>query len=275
MHSYLGMIPALRWQDVLDILIVAYVIYRIALLIRGTRTMQMVVGLAIVSAAFIGSQMLGLFTVNWLLNNFLSALFVILVVIFQADIRRALTRVGSPPFFAPKKGSASVANEVAAAAAWLSARRIGALIALEGDVGLSEYVETGRQVDARVSPELIETIFMRGSPLHDGAVIIRGEQVVAAACLLPLSANPGANLALGTRHRAAIGLTEESDAMVVVVSEEDGTISLARNGRLRRGLKPEELAAMLRGETGGAGLSLRRERRRLWARGTTAGRAAR
>lgn len=275
MHSYLGMIPALRWQDVLDILIVAYVIYRIALLIRGTRTMQMVVGLAIVSAAFIGSQMLGLFTVNWLLNNFLSALFVILVVIFQADIRRALTRVGSPPFFAPKKGSASVANEVAAAAAWLSARRIGALIALEGDVGLSEYVETGRQVDARVSPELIEAIFMRGSPLHDGAVIIRGEQVVAAACLLPLSANPGANLALGTRHRAAIGLTEESDAMVVVVSEEDGTISLARNGRLRRGLKPEELAAMLRGETGGAGLSLRRERRRLWARGTTAGRAAR
>jgi diadenylate cyclase len=245
MEQYFGLIPRVRWQDVLDILIVAYVIYRAALLIRGTRTMQMVVGLLVVAGAFVGSQLLGLFTLNWLLNNFLGSLFLILVVIFQADIRRALTRVGTPTFLAGPVTVASVAQELVNAAAWLSARRIGALIVLEQDVGLNDYVETGRILDARLSPELLETIFMRGSPLHDGAVIVKGETVLAGACLLPLSTNPNVNLALGTRHRAAIGITEDSDAAVIVVSEEDGTISLARNGELRRGLTPEDLLGIL------------------------------
>ncbi|HEY2525873.1 MAG TPA: diadenylate cyclase CdaA [Candidatus Binataceae bacterium] len=244
MEQYLGLIPRLRWQDVLDILIVAYVIYRVALLIRGTRTMQMVIGLLIVAAAFVGSQLLGLFTLNWLLNNFLGSLFLILVVIFQSDIRRALTRVGTPTFLG-RATVASVAEELVNAAAWLSARRIGALIVLEQEVGLNDYVETGRLLDARLSPELLETIFMRGSPLHDGAVIVKGETILAAACLLPLSTNPNVNLALGTRHRAAIGITEESDAAVIVVSEQDGTISLARNGKLERGLSPEALLGVL------------------------------
>jgi diadenylate cyclase len=237
--------PKLRWQDVLDILIVAYVIYRIAVLIRGTRTMQMVVGLLVVAGAFVGSQLLGLFTLNWLLNNFLGSLFVILVVIFQSDIRRALTRVGTPTFLTGHVTVASVAQELVNAAAWLSARRIGALIVLEQEVGLSDYVETGRTLQARLSPELLETIFMRGSPLHDGAVIISGEQVLAGACLLPLSTNPNVSLALGTRHRAAIGITEESDAVVIVVSEEDGTISFARNGELQRGLSSDDLLGIL------------------------------
>lgn len=245
MEHYLGLVPKLRWQDVVDILIVAYVIYRIALLIRGTRTMQMVVGLLIVAGAFVGSQLLGLFTLNWLLNNFLGSLFVILVVIFQSDIRRALTRVGTPTFLTTHVTVASVAQELGDAAAWLSARRIGALIVLEQEVGLNDYVETGRTLDARLSPELLETIFMRGSPLHDGAVIVKGEHVLAAACLLPLSSNPNVSLALGTRHRAAIGLTEESDAAVIVVSEEDGTISFARNGELQRGLSSEDLLGIL------------------------------
>jgi len=244
MEQYLGLVPRLRWQDVLDILIVAYVIYRIALLIRGTRTMQMVVGLLVVAGAFVGSQLLGLFTLNWLLNNFLGSLFLILVVIFQSDIRRALTRVGTPTFLG-RATVASVAQELVNAAAWLAARRIGALIVLEQEVGLNDYVETGRILDARLSPELLETIFMRGSPLHDGAVIVKGESVLAGACLLPLSTNPNVNLALGTRHRAAIGITEESDAAVIVVSEQDGTISLARNGKLERGLSPEELLGVL------------------------------
>ena len=229
----------------LDILIVAYVIYRIALLIRGTRTMQMVVGLLVVAGAFVGSQLLGLFTLNWLLNNFLGSLFVILVVIFQSDIRRALTRVGTPSFLAGRGTVASVAQELATAAAWLSARRIGALIVLEQEVGLNEYMETGRIIEGRLSPELLETIFMRGSPLHDGAAIVKGGQVLAAGCVLPLSTNPNVSLALGTRHRAAIGLSEESDAAVIVVSEEDGTISLARNGTLQRGLSPDELLGIL------------------------------
>jgi diadenylate cyclase len=245
MQHYFGLAPKLRWQDVLDILIVAYVIYRIALLIRGTRTMQMVVGLLVVAGAFVGSQLLGLFTLNWLLNNFLGSLFVILVVIFQSDIRRALTRVGTPTFLTGNVTVASVAQELVNAVAWLSARRIGALIVLEQEVGLSDYVETGRMLQARLSPELLETIFMRGSPLHDGAVIINGENVLAAACLLPLSTNPNVSLALGTRHRAAIGITEESDAVVIVVSEEDGTISFARNGELQRGLSPDDLLGIL------------------------------
>ncbi len=238
-------IPRLRWQDALDVLIVAYVIYRITLLIRGTRTMQMVVGLGILAIAFVVSQMLGLFTLNWLLNNFLGSLIVILVVIFQADIRRALTGVGARSFFTTRANVSDIAEELVKAAEWLSARRIGGLIVIEHDVGLQDVVDTGRVIDGRASPELIETIFMPGSPMHDGAVIIKGDQVLAAACQLPLSTNPNVSLTLGMRHRAAIGLTEDSDASVIVVSEQDGTISIARQGRLMRGLKPQELLVAL------------------------------
>jgi diadenylate cyclase len=246
MHGYLPMLPTARWQDVADILIVAWVIYRIAVLIRGTRTMQMVLGLVVVGGAFVASQVFGLFTLNWLLNNFLGSLFVILVVIFQSDIRRALTRVGANPFFGARPTTAGVAEELAIAAAWLSARRIGALCVIEQEDGLNEFVETGRLIDGRVSPELVETIFMRGSPLHDGAVIIKGDQILAGACVLPLSSNPNVSLSLGTRHRAAIGMTEDTDAVVLVVSEEDGTISIARGGQLTRGLEPSEVLASMR-----------------------------
>ena len=247
MPNYVPMIPAPRWQDILDVLIVAYVIYRIAMLIRGTRTVQMIVGLVIVGAAFVISQVLGLFTLNWLLNNFLGSLFVILVVIFQADIRRALTRVGAQSFFGPRTPAASVAEEITTAVAWLAARRIGALIVIEQDDGLNDFVESGRMVYGKVSPELLETIFMRGSPLHDGAVIIKGDQILAAACVLPLSSNPNVSLALGTRYRAAIGMTEDSDAVVIVVSEEDGTTSIARGGELTREIAPDEVMSFLRG----------------------------
>jgi diadenylate cyclase len=247
MPTYLPMIPTPRWQDILDILVVAYVIYRLALLIRGTRTMQMVVGLLIVGAAFIGSQVFGLFTLNWLLNNFLGSLFVVLVVIFQSDIRRALTRVGARSFLSQRAHAATTAGEdVATAAAWLSARKMGALIVIERENGLNEFVETGRAIDGRLSPDLLETIFMPGSPMHDGAVIVKDDQVLAASCVLPLSTNPNVSLALGTRHRAALGLTEDSDAVVVVVSEEDGTISIARNGQMRRGLQPAEVVQELK-----------------------------
>jgi diadenylate cyclase len=246
MNGYFSVIPKPRWQDVLDVLFVAYMIYRIALLIRGTRTMQMVVGLAIVAAAFVGSQMLGLFTLNWLLNNFLGSLIVILVVIFQADIRRALTGVGARSLFNTRTNQVGAAQEISAAASWLSARRIGALIVLEQSIGLQEFVATGRAIYGQVSPELIETIFMTGSPLHDGAVIIKGDRVLAAACLLPLSSNPNVSLTLGTRHRAGIGLTEDNDAVVVIVSEEDGTISIAHDGELSRGFDSVRLLDALR-----------------------------
>lgn len=246
MHSFFSVIPKPRWQDALDILIVAYMIYEIALLIRGTRAMQMVVGLGIVALAFVGSQMLSLFTLNWILSNFLGSFIVILVVLFQADIRRALTGVGARSFFSSRVIGGGPAQELTTAAAWLAARRIGALIVVEQEVGLQEFVATGRLIDGRVSPELLETIFMRGSPLHDGAAIINGDRVQAAACLLPLSANPNVSLTLGTRHRAAIGMTEDNDAIVIVVSEEDGTISVARQGQLSRGLTAEQLLGVLR-----------------------------
>ncbi len=245
MHGFLHVIPRLRWQDALDVVIVAYVIYRVALLIRGTRTMQMVSGLGVLAAAFVASQMLGLFTLNWLLNNFLGSLIVILVVIFQSDIRRALTGVGARSLFTTRVGIADVAEELVTAAEWLSARRIGGLIVVENEIGLQDVVDTGRAIEGRASPELIETIFMPGSPMHDGAVIIKGDQVLAAACQLPLSTNPNVSLTLGMRHRAAIGLTEDNDASVIVVSEQEGTISLARRGRLTRGLKPKELLVAL------------------------------
>jgi len=241
MPTYLPMIPTPRWQDILDVIVVAYVIYRLAQLIRGTRTMQMVVGLLIVGVAFLGSQILGLFTLNWLLNNFLGSLFVILVVIFQTDIRRALTRVGARPFLGQRARAASAAEDIATAVAWLSARKMGALIVIEQENGLNEFIETGRAIDGRLTPDLLESIFMSGSPLHDGAVIVKGDQVLAASCVLPLSANPNVSLALGTRHRAALGMSEDTDAVVVVVSEEDGTISIARNGEIRRRLQPAEV----------------------------------
>jgi diadenylate cyclase len=139
-----------------------------------------------------------------------------------------------------------VAEELAIAAAWLSARRIGALMVIEQEDGLNEFVESGRLIYGRVSPELIENIFMRGSPLHDGAVIIKGDQILSAACVLPLSSNPNVSLSLGTRHRAAIGMTEDTDAVVLVVSEEDGTISIAHRGELKRALEPSEVLATLR-----------------------------
>jgi diadenylate cyclase len=246
MHNYLPLLPATRWQDLADILIVAYVVYRIALLIRGTRTVQMVVGMVVIGFAFIASQIFGLFTLNWVLNNFLGSIIIILVVIFQSDIRRALSRVGTNPFFGSRPNTAGVAEELAIAAAWLSARRIGALMVIEQDDGLNEFVESGRSIYGRVSPELIENIFMRGSPLHDGAVIIKGDQILSAACVLPLSSNPNVSLSLGTRHRAAIGMTEDTDAVVLVVSEEDGTISIAHRGELRRALEPSEVLTTLR-----------------------------
>jgi diadenylate cyclase len=246
MHNYLPLLPAVRWQDIADILIVAYVVYRIALLIRGTRTVQMVVGMVVIGFAFIASQVFGLFTLNWLLNNFLGSFIIILVVIFQSDIRRALSRVGTNPFFGSRPSTAGVAEELAIAVAWLSARRIGALIVIEQEDGLNEFVESGRLIYGRVSPELIENIFMRGSPLHDGAVILKGDQILSAACVLPLSSNPNVSLSLGTRHRAAIGMTEDTDAVVLVVSEEDGTISIAHHGELKRALEPSEVLTTLR-----------------------------
>jgi diadenylate cyclase len=239
-------VASLRIQDAIDILVIAYLIYRIIDLIRGTRAMQMLIGLAIVFLAFLSSQYFELYTLNWILDNFLSSILLVIVVIFQDDIRRALTQVGTRPFFGSTKWiEQEDLEEIVRAAVALASKRIGALIVLQREVGLNQYIEVGTRLDARVSKELILSIFLPSSPIHDGAIIIHHGRIIAAGCFLPLTTNPHVSRTLGTRHRAAIGLTEETDAVVVVISEEEGAISLVREGRITRDVDAGTLRATL------------------------------
>jgi diadenylate cyclase len=231
----LDLLRSLRFKDVIDIAIITFFIYRIIDLIRGTRAVQMLIGLAVVFLAFLSSQYFDLYTLNWILDNFLSSVLLVIVVIFQDDIRRALTQVGTRPFFGGEPGiQGQDLEEIIRAAVSLASKRIGALIVLQRDVGLNQYVEVGTQLDANVSKELIISIFLPSSPIHDGALIIHHGRITAAGCFLPLTTNPHVSKTLGTRHRAAIGLTEETDAIVVVISEEEGAISMVREGRITR-----------------------------------------
>lgn len=235
-----------RWQDVLDMLIIAFVIYRLVLLIRGTRAVQMLIGLAVVFLVYKSGQVLELYTIEWILDNFLSAFLLVIVVVFQHDIRRLLTQVGSRHFFQGTRGlHAQAVEEIVKASVMLANKRLGALIVLEREVGLAEYLEAGNPLDAKVTKELILSIFLPSSPLHDGALIIQHGRITAAGCFLPLTTNPNVSKTLGTRHRAAIGLTEESDAVVIVVSEEEGKISLVRDGRITRDVEAGVLRATL------------------------------
>lgn len=242
----LELVYSLRVQDAIDILLIAFVIYRIMDLIRGTRAVQMLIGLAVVFLGFVSSQYFELYTLNWILDNFLSSILLVIVVIFQDDIRRALTQVGSRPFLGRERGiQQEELEEIVRAAVALTSKRIGALIVFQRDVGLNQYVEVGTRLDARVSKELIISIFIQTSPIHDGALIIHEGRIIAAGCFLPLTTNPHVSKTLGTRHRAAIGLTEETDAIVIVISEEEGAISLVREGRITRDVDAGTLRSTL------------------------------
>jgi uncharacterized protein (TIGR00159 family) len=219
-------------KDAVDIVIVALGIYWLLLLIRGTRAIQMLVGLFLLFAALVMSQYFQLYTLQWVLAKFLTPLVLIIVIIFQHDIRRGLTKVGRGVFF-PHMGrweETQVIEEVSKSATACASRRIGALIVLERETGLENYVEIGQQIDAGTSKDLLVSIFMPGSPLHDGAVIISSGRVASAGCLLPLTMSPDLGRDVGTRHRAAVGLTEETDAVVVVVSEQTGKVSVVEAG---------------------------------------------
>jgi diadenylate cyclase len=236
-------------QDAVDILIVAAVIYWIILLIRGTRSFQMLIGLVLLILVLLISQMGGLTTVHWILNNFLSSIILIIVVVFQHDIRRALSSVGKNPFsfVASSPHGAPIVDEIIDAALSMSRRQIGALIVLGREAEVDNHVEVGVTIDAEVTKELITTIFFPPSPLHDGAILIQGGRLKAARCFLPLTANPRVLNTVGTRHRAALGLTEETDAVVIVVSasEEKRAISLAIGGKLTRNLDASRLRRVL------------------------------
>jgi diadenylate cyclase len=236
-----------RWQDIIDILIVAAVIYWIILLIRGTRSFQILIGLVLLILALLISQVGRLMTLHWILNNFLSSIILIIVVIFQHDIRRALSTVGKNPFFFEPSSlhGAPIVEELIDAALSMARRRIGALIVLEREAEVDKHVEVGVPLNATVTKELITTIFFPPSPLHDGAILIKGGKIAAARCFLPLTANPRLVKTLGARHRAALGLTEETDAVVIVVSEEKGVISLAIGGKLTRNLDAGGLRRVL------------------------------
>lgn len=239
---------AMTWWDVLDIVVVAVLIYEFLKLIQGTRAVQMALGSMLMVALVFMSQLAPLQTVNWMLRNVIGYLVFAAIVLFQADIRRALAHFGRARFIrrlAQTEEASEVIEEIVEAATLLAGRRTGAIIAVERDIGLRHFVESGIPLDARLTYDLMVSIFQPSSPLHDGAVIVQEDRLAAAACFLPLTVNPQKR-ELGSRHRAAIGLTEETDAVVVVVSEETGAIGLAIEGRIEQRLSPDELRARLK-----------------------------
>ncbi len=238
-------VNSIRWQDAVDILIVSYVIYRIILLIRGTRAVQMLLGLMVITILYFISDRLNLLTLHWLLKTFLSSILLIIIIVFQSDIRRALTQVGKSPFRKKHDVALDDLNEIISAAIYMARRRIGAIIVLERQTGLRDYIETGFTLDAKLLNELLIAIFLPSSPMHDGGVIIKGGRIHSAGCLLPLSGNQNISKRYGTRHRAALGLSEETDAVIIVVSEETQEISLVRSGEITTLQDVEALTSIL------------------------------
>lgn len=223
-----------HYRPVLEISIMTVFFYFILVFIRGTRAVQVVKGLIVLAFIFFLAQKLHLVTINWLLTRFFAFSIIACLIIFQPELRRALATLGRRPFFSPYIVEEEVIDAVVNSVGTLAAKKIGALIAIERYTGLRNYVDSGVKLDAKISGELIHTIFMPSTPLHDGGVIIQGDRIAAAACLFPLSQKPILNRSLGTRHRAAIGLTEETDAVVIIVSEETGTISVALEEKIIR-----------------------------------------
>lgn len=233
------------WRDILDMALVAVLFYRVIVLVKDTRAVSAIYGLLLLVLVYFVSRELGLYTLGWLLENFLGSLFLVIIVLFQRDIRQALTDMGARSFRRRRSTEDEHLNEIIGAALYLAQRRIGALIVIERNVALGDMLERGVKLGARVSRELLITIFFPKTPLHDGAVIIRGRELAAAACILPLAAVTERQ-DFGTRHRAALGITEESDAVAVVVSEERGTITVAVGGKLTTSLDATRLKRVLR-----------------------------
>lgn len=241
----------LDWRDIIDIALVTYILYRLILLIRGTRAEQLIKGLVVFLVAMVASGLLGLRTINWFLQSLMTMGLVAIPIVFQPELRRALEQLGRGKFFQrpiydyEEETFQIVLEELLKAIPVLVKKKIGALIVLERKTGLKEFIETGIKIEGIVTAELLINIFMPRSPLHDGAVIIRGAIMSAAGCFLPLTENPNLSKELGTRHRAGLGITEVSDAVVIIVSEETGVISLAHDGKLTRYLDEKTLRSTL------------------------------
>jgi len=246
------------WRPAIEIGIIWFVFYYVLISIRGTRAIQVLKGLMVLFIAFFISQLLSLTTINWLLTKIFAISVIALLIIFQPELRRGLAHLGKNRFLAIFSRTEETINEIVKAAVRLSKRKIGALIAIEREIGLKIYIESGVSMDSKVSNELIQTIFMPHTPLHDGGIIIQEQRIAAAGCLFPLTQNPSISKTMGTRHRAAIGLTEETDAICVIVSEETGAASVAVGGKLTRNLEFPNLKKVLRN------LYLSREQKRTF-----------
>jgi diadenylate cyclase len=246
--------PSLVWShisaisviSILDIVLVAFLIYQFLSLVRGTRAAPMLIGVATLGLAFYFARLGELRTLNWLLSTLLPYIVFALIVVFQSEIRHALANLGSRISLMRSSSSvADVYDDIVLAANLFSQNQTGALIVIEREIGLRTYIESGVSLDARLSYDLLATVFRPSAPLHDGAVIVQRDRIAAAACFLPLSMNPVLSTQLGTRHRAGIGITEETDAVAVIVSEETGTISVAVGGSIERDLSVERLRERL------------------------------
>jgi diadenylate cyclase len=239
-------------MDVIDISIVAYVFYKILMLIRETRAEQLIKGLIVLLIAMKLSEWAKLYVVHFILLNTMTLGLIALIIVFQPELRRALEYIGRNKIFSAKMAEAQeealnhIIHELVSAIVSLSREQIGALIVMERQTGLNEIVSTGVKVDAEISSGLLINIFIPNTPLHDGSVIVRKDRILAAGCFLPLSANQTISKELGTRHRAALGIAEQSDALVIIVSEETGTISVAMNGKLSRYLDANTLTSVIR-----------------------------
>lgn len=223
-----------RWiLDFLDIALMSVVLYRLLLILKGTKAVQMLMGLGILLLASVASRKLELYTIDWLVQSFWAQIVIAIIVLFQPEIRRALAHIGEAQFLTfTKAEELKSLEEIVRASISLANKKIGALIVIERDTSLKDFIEVGTPLDAKVSRELLASIFHPTSPIHDGAVIIKGNRIAAAGCFLPITLSSELSKSLGTRHRAGIGLTEETDAIAIIVSEETGFISMAMDGRL-------------------------------------------
>ena len=227
---------------VIELAILWFVYYMLLLFIKGTRALQVLKGILVVVIIFLVTKELQLETINWILTKLFTISVIAFLIIFQPELRRGLARIGQFGMFSRQQ---ETLDEIVKAALILSKKKIGALIAIEREIGLRPYIESGVRIDSQVTSELINTIFVPTTPLHDGGIIIQGSLIAAAGCLFPLTQNPHLSSSLGTRHRAAMGLSEETDAVVVVISEETGNISISISGRLTRHFDEKEFGRVL------------------------------
>ena len=249
--QYHGLLSTVGFRDVVDILLVAVILYKSYEMLKDTRAITLAKGLFVMMGVALGAYILELHAIYWLLSKSIYLLFMALPIVFQPELRRALERIGQGKFlgsavYLNAEEADTLVNEIDKVVFNMSAKKIGALIVLEREIGINEIIDTGIRVDGLVTAPFMMNVFIPNTPLHDGAAVIRGNRMIAAGCLLPLTENRGLSTELGTRHRAALGLSEQCDAVVVIVSEETGIVSIAENGHITRRLNSEQLKNRLR-----------------------------